>query len=85
MAMLSTERDDHRRVFRCLGFVDTDSVGKRHFVKFTELLFHYLDLEVDVHHTLFEVDLLDATNLAVEDLLVIVVDGLQDQPARAAL
>jgi hypothetical protein len=41
--VLGTEGNDHRGVFGALGFVDAGGVGQRDFVKFTKLIFHYLD------------------------------------------
>ena len=72
--MLGQDRDDHRRVFRPLGFVDGPGVGMDQFIEVGVVLgnFPVIDGHLDYLGLLIDGDY--PPDVPVEDLLVVVGD-----------
>ena len=58
--------------------MDACGVGKGHLVQLPELILYCPAVEFNLQQPLFDVNLGNLTDVTVEDLLVIVVDGLDN-------
>ena len=74
--MLGQDRNHHGGVFGTLGFVDGDRVGVDEFVQFREVVGDLPAVEGNQHLLPLHVDANDPADVAVVDLLVIVVRNL---------
>ena len=80
--MLGAERNHHRGIFRSLAFMDRGRVGQRELIEFAKRIQHRATLNVDVHPPFFQVNVANASDVAVEHLFIIVVDLLEHFIAR---
>src|SRR5664280_1587103 len=71
--MLRHDRNDNRRVFRALAFVDSRGVSRHQRVEFAERVSDGAAIEAGYKLTVVEIDLINVTDVAVVDLLVVVV------------
>src|ERR1035438_1816782 len=76
--MLHGHRDDHRRELRALRLVDSYGVGQRDLVQFPVVVDNQPVVEPYRDFLLHGIDLLDHADVAVEDLLLLVVLRLDD-------
>jgi len=74
--VLHDDGDDHRPIFRPLRFVYGDGVGKLEFVQFGELIGDDAAVEVDRYSFVLVVYREDEPEVAVEDVLLVVVSYL---------
>ena len=82
--MLGRERNDDGGKFATLGFMDRHGVGEGEFVELARLVVDpRMSFEAHVDRGRFGRDLSDVSDVAVEDLLVIVVADLDDLVAGA--
>src|SRR5215470_2594545 len=76
--MLSHDRNDHGRVFRALALVDGRRIGRDQGVEFTEPVSHGTAIETRGEFTGVCIDSVDIADVAVIDVLVVVVLNLHD-------
>src|SRR5205823_144082 len=80
--VLRGERYHHRRKLRPLRLVDGNRVTQRDFIQFPEVVLHKPIIKADRNLMLDWVDAFNGSDVAVEDLLVIVVLRLDDLVAN---
>ena len=71
--MLRCDRQNDRRIFRTLGLVDGDRIGQHEAVEFAALIGDLAAVEIDRDLSRLGIDLGDEAEIAVIDLLVVVV------------
>src|SRR5262249_21247028 len=76
--MLCQHWNDDRRIFRALALVDRYGVGRHQRVKLTEAVGDGTPIEAGTEFALIKVDIHDVADIAVVDLLVVVVLDLHD-------
>jgi hypothetical protein len=76
--MLSEHRDDHGGIFRALALVDSRRVGGHQHVEFAESVSDGPTVKASNDLAGIGVDVLDIADIAVVDLLVVVVLDLHD-------
>lgn len=81
--MAGVENHDDGRVFAALALVDGAGVGELQFVEFVVLVGDEFFVEEDGDFPLFFVDAVDDSDVAVKDVLVVVVLDLHDAVAHA--
>ena len=74
--MLRVQGDDHAGELGPLRFMDRQDIGQGDLVEITEVVLHLPTLEVHHHFLLNPVDRLDHPEVAVENITIIVVFGL---------
>src|SRR6516225_9126168 len=80
--MLRPQRDDYRRVFRALALVDCRRVGQHQLIELTKTICDFPAVEVDVEFAFLEIDARHDAEIAVVDVLVVIVLDLHDLVAR---
>src|SRR5262245_40079603 len=75
--MLRVQGDHHRRVFAALAFVNRQGVGQGQLIQLVKVVDDLAVVEADRQFLVLQVDAGDAADVAVEDVLVVVVDRLQ--------
>src|SRR5215510_10014678 len=80
--MLGDEGNHHRWIFRALALMDRGGIGQRQLIEFTSGILDLAPLKLHLHHTLVQVNLSNAADVAIEDLFVIVIDVLEYFIAR---
>jgi hypothetical protein len=76
--MLHGEGNDDGGEFGALGFVDGDGIGEREFVEFAEGVGDIALIEADDDLLIDGIDGVNGSDIAIEDLLVVVVFELDD-------
>src|SRR5215475_653548 len=76
--MLTHNRDDHGRIFRGLAFVDGCSIGRHQHVEFAKSVSDGPTVKARNDLACVGIDVVDVSDIAVVDLLVIVVLDLHD-------
>ena len=77
--MLSANRHDHARKLTTLAFVDRHRVGELKFIKLSRLIFdETIRLEANSDSQRIGVDANDMAQVAIEDVFVVIVVGLDD-------
>src|SRR5271166_6110175 len=80
--VLGHNRDDHRGIFRALALVDGGGVGGNQRIKFAEAVGHRTPVEARYEFARLGIDVVDGADVAVVDLLVVVILDLHDLVAR---
>src|SRR6266702_4255361 len=80
--MLGEHGNDDRRIFRALALMDRRGIGGDQHVEFTESVSHGSAVEVGGKFACIGIYVCDVTDVAVVDLLVVVVLDLHDLVAR---
>src|SRR5262249_35398882 len=89
--MLSEHWDDYSGIFRSLAFVNGRRVGRHHHIEFTESVFDGSAVEANSYFPSIGVDIVNGADVAVVNLLVVVVLDLHHlvaggkSPAEAGL
>src|SRR5258708_5326031 len=81
--MLSHDWNYHGRVFRALALVDGRRIGRDQCVKFTESIGHGTAIETRGEFTGVGIDSVDIADVAIVDVLVIVILDLHDLVTRS--
>src|SRR5882672_4233677 len=71
--MLRHDRNDNRRVFRALAFVDRRGVSRHQRVEFAERVSDSAAVEAGYKLSVGEIDLINVSDVAIIDLLIVVV------------
>src|SRR5262249_52708740 len=71
--MLSEHWDDYSGIFRSLAFVNGRRVGRHHHIEFTESVFDGSAVEANSYFPSIGVDIVNGADVAVVNLLVVVV------------
>jgi hypothetical protein len=74
--MLGVDRDNHDGILASLAFVDGHRIGEHQFIEFVEVIGDFSFIDTDNQFLLDIVDPDNAADVAVEDVLVIVIDCL---------
>jgi hypothetical protein len=80
--VLGQDRDNNRWIFGPLALVDRHGIGWHERIEFAEAIGDIAAIESDNQFTRVLVDVIDVANVAIVDLLVIVVLDLHDLVAR---
>src|ERR1700731_4794473 len=81
--MLSAERDHDGWVFRALALVDCRRIGEHKFVELAKAVGDFAAIEVDAELAFLHVDARHDAEIAVVNLLVVIILDLHDLVARA--
>ena len=81
--MLGRNRHDHHRVFGALGLVDRRCVAEDQFIEFAKRIGDHPTVEGHGKLLVVSIDASDETDVAVEDVAVVVVLDLHDLVADA--
>jgi hypothetical protein len=76
--MLRHDRNDHGRIFRALALMNGGRVGGHQHVKFAKAVGNGSAVKVDDEIALGGIDIIDFANVAIIDVLVIVILDLHD-------
>ena len=74
--VLGQHGDDDGGIFAALAFVDADAVGRQQFIEVGEIIDHGAVVHRDRQRLLDGVNRLDAAEVAVENVLVVVIPDL---------
>src|SRR5581483_9593663 len=80
--MLGAERQHYGGILRALTLMDRGRIGECELIEFTTGIRYRAALEIHVHYPFLQVNLGDASDIAVEHLFVVVVDLLEHFIAR---
>ena len=81
--MLSGEGNHHDGKLRALGFVNGDGVSQGEFVELAIIVNHLATFELDAELAFDRIDLSDLADVAIENLFVVIVFGLNHLVANA--
>ena len=76
--MLGRERDNDGRIFRTLRLMDRRRIGGNHSVEFAKRIFDLAPVEAGDEETFNLVDAQNGSEVAIEDVAIIIVLGLHD-------
>ena len=71
--MLGHDRNDDGRVFRTLAFMDRHRIGRNECIEFAESVLDYSTVEANAKLARSYIDIIDIADVAVVDLLLLVV------------
>ncbi len=74
--MLGVQRNDDARELGTLRLVDRQDIGQSNFIQIAKIVFHLPPLKIDDHYLFDAVNGLDHAQIAVENIPIIVVFGL---------
>jgi len=74
--MLGQERKDHGRILAPLSLVDGGGIGQHQFIQFGKIINDQPSVHFDPNFLVLGVNLADASQVAVEDFLIVVVAHL---------
>src|SRR5207302_1262038 len=80
--MLSAERDQNGWVFRALALVGGRRIGQHQLIQLAKAVIDVAPVEIDAEFALLHVDVRHGAEIAVVDVLVVIVLDLYDLVAR---
>src|SRR5437868_549376 len=81
--VLRRQRDDHSRVFRALALVDGRRIGQHQLIQLTKAVSDVTAVEIDAKLPFLHVDARHDAEIAVVDVVVVIILDLNDLVARA--
>src|SRR5580704_5622295 len=81
--MLSAERDHNGWVFRALALMDGRRIGQHQLIQLAKAIIDVAAVEIDAELAFLDVDMRHDADIAIVDLLVVIVLDLHDLVARA--